>query len=276
MKMKNNAKLIKKIYKTASAILLVFVLGSCEKEEFNPASTEEFSIQSLADGASYNIKVAIPENYDPTNEKYETVYVLDGEENFDFVANTCKKISNKLAVSNVLVVSIGYGNDRSIDYTPTKVNSIMGGGAQFLNFIKTQLIPKMEQDYSANTIRESRVIMGHSYGGLFGAYAFSVNNELFGNYLLLSPSLWFDNLVTLQMEKNNRENNKNRKQLVFMGIGEGENSGRMQAPFVAFYQTLRDNYTNIKLEKNSVKNLDHLGSKNPNIVKGLNFYFQNR
>ncbi|MBF2709130.1 alpha/beta hydrolase [Flavobacterium soyangense] len=274
--MKNNTKLIKKFYTTASAIILVFMLGSCTKEEFNPASMEEFSLYSLADGTSYFIKVAIPENYNPINEKYATIYALDGEENFDFVANKCKEISNKLAVSNVLVVSIGYGKDRSIDYTPTKVSSKTGGGPQFLNFIETQLIPKMEQDYSANTTRKSRVILGHSYGGLFGAYAFSVKNEIFGNYILLSPSLWFDNLVTFQMEKGNRENNKSRKQLVFMGIGEGENSGRMQAPFEAFYQTLRDNYPDIKLDKNRVKNLDHLGSKNPNIVKGLNYYFQNR
>jgi len=61
-----------------------------------------------------------------------------------------------------------------------------------------------------------------------------------------------------------------------MGIGAAENSGRMQAPFEAFYQTLRDNYSAIKLTKNREENLDHMGSKDPNIVKGLNFYFQNR
>ena len=70
--------------------------------------------------------------------------------------------------------------------------------------------------------------------------------------------------------------NKNKKQLVFLGIGEAENAGRMQAPFEAFYQTLQNNYSDIKLAKNSEKNLDHLGSRNPNIEKGLKFYFQNR
>jgi predicted alpha/beta superfamily hydrolase len=33
------------------------------------------------------------------NEKYATIYVLDGEEIFDFVANRCKEISDNLAVS---------------------------------------------------------------------------------------------------------------------------------------------------------------------------------
>lgn len=254
----------------------MFLFDSCQKEVFDPVLTKEFSIQSAANGATYNIKVGLPANYDPSVEKYASIYVLDGDENFDFVSNKCKEISGENGVSNVLVISIGYGKDRSIDYTPTKINSETGGAPQFLNFIETQLIPEMEQNYGADTARSSRVILGHSYGGLFGAYAFSINNKLFGNYILLSPSLWFGNLISLQFEKDNRDDNKNSAQLVFMGIGEAENSGRMQAPFEAFYQMLRDNYTHIKLGKNLEKNLDHMGSKNPNIVKGLNYYFQNR
>ncbi len=130
--------------------------------------------------------------------------------------------------------------------------------------------------FNVDTTRSSRVILGHSYGGLFGACALAVNNNLFGNYILLSPSIWFDNEVALQFEKEYRANNADRKQLVFMGIGEMENAGRMQAPFEAFYQTLRDNYTDVKLSKNREKNLDHVGSKHPNMIKGLKYYFQNR
>lgn len=259
----------------SSAIMLVLFLNSCTKEVFNSGEKREFTLHSVANGATYNIKVGLPANYNPS-EKYATIYVLDGKEIFDFVANKCKEISDNHAMKNVLVVSIGYGKDRSIDYTPTKISEVTGGAPQFLNFIETQLIPKIEQDYSVDTTRASRVILGHSYGGLFGGYAYCVNNKVFGNYILLSPSFWFDNLVELQMEKDNRAINKNEKQLVFMGIGEAENMGRMQAPFEAFYQTLRDNYPDIKLSKNLEKNLDHLGSRNPNIVKGLNYYFQNR
>jgi uncharacterized protein len=273
--MKKRTVLIKGLFAT-SAIMLVFLLNSCKKEVFNSGITKEFTLQSVANGASYDIKVGLPANYNPSIEKYATIYVLDGKEIFDFVANKCNEISKNLAVKNVLIVSIGYGKDRSIDYTPTKISAVTGGAPQFLNFIETQLIPKMEKDYNADTTRASRVILGHSYGGLFGGYAYCVNNKVFGNYILLSPSFWFDNLVELQMEKDNRAINKNKKQLVFMGIGEAENMGRMQAPFEAFYQTLRDNYPDMKLSKNLEKNLDHLGSRNPNIVKGLNYYFQNR
>lgn len=274
--MKSTNVLIKKLFAATSVIMLLFLLSSCKKEVFNSGATQEFTLQSTANGASYDIKVGLPDNYNPSIEKYATIYVLDGKEIFGFVANKCKEICDNYAAKNVLVVSIGYGKDRSIDYTPTKISEVTGGAPQFLNFIETQLIPAMEHDFNADTTRASRVILGHSYGGLFGGYAFAVNNKVFGNYLLLSPSFWFDNLVALQMEKDNRADSKNRKQLVFMGIGEAENAGRMQAPFEAFYQSLHNNYSNIKIEKNTEKNLDHLGSRNPNISKGLNFYFQNR
>lgn len=274
--MKNKTILSKRLFTTASALVLIFLLSSCKKELFNSGVTKEFTLQSVANGAFYNIKVGLPANYNPSVEKYATIYVLDGKEIFGFVANRCKEISDNYALKNVLVVSIGYGKDRSIDYTPTKVSSVTGGAPQFLNFIETQLITRIEQDYNADTSRNSRVMLGHSYGGLFGGYVFCVNNKLFGNYILLSPSFWFDNYVALQMEKDNRANNKNTKQLVFMGIGEKEESDRMVAPFEKFYQSLRDNYSNIKLIKNNEKNVSHMDSRNPNIIKGLNYYFQNR
>ena len=259
----------------SGAVMLVFLLNSCKKEVFNSGVKAAFTLQSAANGASYNIQVGLPANYNPS-EKYATIYVLDGKEIFGFVANRCKEISDNYAVKNVLVVSIGYGKDRSIDYTPTKVSGVTGGAPQFLNFIETQLIPKIEQDYSVDTTRAGRVILGHSYGGLFGGYAYCVDNKVFVNYILLSPSFWFDNLVALQMEKDNRATNKNKKQLVFMGIGEAEDRERMQAPFEIFYQTLRDNYSDIKLSKNIEAHSAHMSSRNPNIVKGLHFYFQNR
>ncbi len=275
--MKNKTVLINRLLSASSAIIMLFLLSSCTKDEvFSSGVTKEFTLQSAANGATYDIKVGLPANYNPSGEKYATIYVLDGKEIFGFVANRCQEIADQYALKNVLVVSIGYGKDRSIDYTPTKVSSVTGGAPQFLNFIETQLVPKMEQDYQADTTRASRVILGHSYGGLFGAYAFSVKNKVFGNYIMLSPSLWFDNYVPLQMEKDNQANNKINKQLVFMGIGENEERDRMLAPFETFYQTLRDNYSNIKLEKNIEKNTSHMDSRNPNIIKGLVYYFLNR
>ncbi|MEP7265179.1 MAG: alpha/beta hydrolase-fold protein, partial [Bacteroidota bacterium] len=216
--------------KTLITVLLLLSFTACKKEEFDLSLTKEFSIQSVSNGATYKIKVGLPENYS-ANQKYATVYVLDGEENFDFVAKKCKELSDDNGKQNVIVVSIGYGNDRANDYTPTDVEEGDGGASKFMEFIKTELLPRIENDFAADTSRNSRVLLGHSFGGLFGAFAFTNYNTVFGNYIMLSPSIWYDNEVMLRYEQENRIKNKDNRQLVFMGLGELENSGRMQAPF---------------------------------------------
>lgn len=257
-------------------IALLCVLVSCSEEVFDPALVREFKLQSHTNGAMYTITVGLPSGYDPTTQKYAAIYLLDGEEDFNFVANKCREISASRSKTNAIVVGIGYGNDRSIDYTPTKISSTTGGAPDFTKFIENQLIPKIEEDFGADTTRMSRAILGHSYGGLFGAFVFTVRNKLFGNYLLLSPSLWFDNEVTLLLEKDKRASNKDQQHLVFLGIGQMENSGRMQAPFEAFYKVLSENYSSTTISRNKEKDLDHMGSKNPNIINALNYFFDNK
>jgi uncharacterized protein len=266
--------------KTLIPVMLILFMTSCQKEVFSPDLTRDFSILSTSNGAKYNIKVAVPQNYSPETQKYATIYVLDGEENFSFVADKCNSISRDFATSNVLVVSIGYGNDRAVDYTPVKGGggAVKGGGGaeKFMLFIKNELIPKMENEYGAEPLRMNRTILGHSFGGLFGAYAFANHNEVFGNYLLLSPSLWYANEIVFKLEQENRTNNKNNPQLVFLGLGGMENSGQMLAPYKAFIQLLQNNYPQLEISSHIEPHLNHMGSKKPNIVEGLNFYFENR
>lgn len=82
--------------------LLVLAIASCQQEIFNADLTVSFSIKSTFSGADYPIKVALPENYNPETKTYATIYVLDGEANFDFVANNCKKISADLYTTNIV------------------------------------------------------------------------------------------------------------------------------------------------------------------------------
>ena len=258
--------------------LIWILLSSCKEEFVDPSLVTTLSVAASAYDATYEIKIGRPANDLASQGKYAAIYVLDGDENFNLVASHCRKVAASYGVDNVLVVSIGYGRDRNMDYTPTITNDMSGtGGAPpFLKFIKDDLIPKIEQEFNADTVRSSRVILGHSFGGLFGAYAFGADNKLFGNYILLSPSLWYDNEITMRIESMQRNANKNKQQLVFMGIGELENAGRMQAPFDGFYKSLKEDYLNMKIGMNREKDLDHKGSENPNILKGLDFYFQNR
>jgi len=257
-------------------ILLVLVFASCKKEDLSPDRTREFSIHSITNGATYNIQVGLPENYSPQTQKYGAIYVLDGEEIFDHVAQNCNTISGDRSTSNTLVVGIGYGNDRAFDYTPSVAAEGGGGAENFLLFIKNELIPRMESEFGADTLRRSRTILGHSFGGLCAAYAFTNHNAVFENYIVLSPSLWYDDEIVLGLEQDHRDTNRADDQLVFLGMGELENSGRMLAPFQAFHERLRDHYPSMAIKRHLEPRLGHRGSEKPNIIEGLRFYFENR
>src|SRR5438045_7416066 len=89
----------------AGVSLLTMILGSCSEEEFNPSLTRKFTIQSALNGANYEITVGLPADYGQSSEKYSSIYVLDGDDNFDLVANNCEEISRNNGVQNVVVVS---------------------------------------------------------------------------------------------------------------------------------------------------------------------------
>ena len=257
-------------------LLLLLSLFSCEKNEFtgNDALIKKISITSVEKDKTYEISIFLPDGYTSSEEYYPTLYVLDAEQDQEFVADYCRKTSKMFNIQNVIVVGIGYGDSRNMDYTPTATSYGQGGSEAFMNFIKRELIPRIQQDFRADPLRKNRVIIGHSFGGLFGAYAFTKHNEVFGNYLLLSSSLFYDNSVILQYEQQLRPANNQHQQLVFIGAGSAE-SALLPANDL-LYQRLVNFYPNTKSIFSLVPGKGHNTSKNTDIENAISFYFKNR
>ncbi|MBC8051915.1 MAG: alpha/beta hydrolase [Sphingobacteriaceae bacterium] len=255
-------------------ITLILAFTSCKKEEFNPELIKEFAISSTTNGETYNIWVSLPEGYNQSASPYSTIYVLDAKENQEIVAKNSRDISADLNVQDVVVIGIGYGGPRDADYTPTMTATGKGKSEAFLNFIKNELIPKIETDFKVGRERSNRTIIGHSYGGLFGAYAFTKQNQVFGNYLLLSPSLFYDRSVVLKYEQEQRPELITRPQLVFIGAGSNEQS--LLPANDLLYQRLVKYYPLAKSKFNLINGKGHLSSKNQDIEDAITFYFNNR
>ncbi len=263
---------------------LLFLLGCTKQlETLDTALTKDFLMFSREKGKDYRMWVQLPEGYDLT-KTYATIYVLDpddpaegGNSNFTYIAKLCQKMSKEAGKQNVIVVGIRHGDYREIDYTPTKYTTTgfsgEGGGEKFANFIKKDLIPRIEKDFRADTSRSKRAIIGHSLGGLCGAYLFTKHNEVFGNYLLLSPSLIYDDEIILQYEQQTRASIKSKTQLVYFGVGGTE--ANMVPPIDLLYQRIKKNYTNSKTELYINPGKGHNSSKDENIKKALEFYFKN-
>lgn len=130
-------------------------------------------------------------------QRYETLYVLDGDWNTQNVVNIITFMRQIGLIPPVIVVSVpnvideNRVNSRDHDLTPTVVadQRRSGGAADFLSFLKTELVPYIDQHYPTNHVH---LIHGHSYGGLFLMYALLHEPALFDGYLILDPAMWWD------------------------------------------------------------------------------------
>ncbi|NLV31872.1 MAG: hypothetical protein GXY47_12045 [Acidobacteria bacterium] len=132
------------------------------------------------------------------------LYVLDGESHLHHTIGTTRFLGGfpNDAIPPLLVVAIGTTN-RMRDLTPpseTLAGSFLsqGGAGQFLQFIVEELKPRIDKDYRTTGYS---VLIGHSLGGLFAMYTFVNRPGSFDSYLLIDPSLnWNDQELVSEVE----------------------------------------------------------------------------
>lgn len=127
---------------------------------------------------------------------------------------------------NVVIQSVvGIENtDRQRDLTPpiTKTSTSdrpegkVGGAEQFLSFIAQELLPEIDRTYRT---RPTRILIGHSFGGLFACYTLLKRPELFKAYIVASPSLWWDNQALAEEALNFGANHKDVQTAAYVTMG---------------------------------------------------------
>jgi uncharacterized protein len=158
----------------------------------------------------YDVYISYPNNYKNSGKKYPVLVVLDAEVNFGAVSYIAQRLIKDELMPELFIVGIAYQGEleedayyslRSRDFTPTtdktqeqrhkeKFESGTGEAENFVKFLSLELFPYLTSNYPIKT--EGKSIYGHSFGGLFGFHVLLNHPMLFDNYLLLSPSLWWN------------------------------------------------------------------------------------
>lgn len=156
---------------------------------------ETLTIQSKPLQERRTIRVQLPKSYTakPT-QRYPVLYRLDGQETLPLENAVLEQLQQAGSAPEMIIVAIE-NSDRLRDFYPT-VNQepagplgVGGGAAKFLSFIKTELMPLIEQRYRSH---DFRLIAGASAGGVFVLYALEAAPELFQAHLAYSPAVWWD------------------------------------------------------------------------------------
>lgn len=216
-----------------SLIILLTVQITYSQELSEKISETEFSIgkaikiKSQLLNEMRDLNIYLPINYSKDSlTSYPVVYLLDGSKDEDFVHISGIVQFGSFSWINMIPESIvvGIGNvDRKRDFTYPSQNELdqkefptSGESEKFISFIENELQPFIDSEYRTS---EMKTIIGQSLGGLLATEILFKKPELFHNYIIVSPSLWWDDEKLL--DKNPKTYNS--KKSIYIAVGkEGE------------------------------------------------------
>ena len=211
------------------------------------------------------LNIYLPEGYNPKDTiKYPVIYLLDGSADEDFIHIVGLVQFNSFEWINQVPKSIVIGIatvDRRKDFTfPTTIEEdkkaypTTGHSDKFISFIERELQPYVQTKYKTNN---SKTIIGQSLGGLLATEILFKKPTLFNKYIIISPSLWWDNGSLLRHSASNFENTN-----IYIGVGK-EGLAPTTIPHVMEVEanTLSEKLKNLK-GKNVNVFLDYLPNEN--------------
>ncbi len=196
--------------------------------------TEQRRLRSTVGDIGYKLYVSLPRQYRTSGEDYGVLYLLDADYSFAIARNVVEHLSDRGDVQRLIIVGIAYDGppayrlNRTRDYTPSHVpkggygsayQAVSGGGPLFRQFMADDLIPFMEREYRTTS---ERVLVGHSYGGLFAIWVALTAPDLFDGYVIVSPSLWYDDGMIFGEEQRLAEGRDDWPLRLYLGVGSRE------------------------------------------------------
>jgi predicted alpha/beta superfamily hydrolase len=201
---------------------------------------EVFQVDVPAIGDRLEITVVPPLFRDPTSpRRLPAIYVLDPFPTIDIFAGI--KLHFDIFSGGVIppayVIGIGYANRdiqarRFRDFTPTKaalppelpidLTFGTGGASRYLDCIRNIVIPGLESAYPLDPAE--RMLIGYSLGGLFVSHVLFEHPETFARYLVISPSLWWDEDAIYREEEAWAKEHRDLPAKVALVGGAGEES----------------------------------------------------
>jgi len=206
---------------------------------FAMPDTQVIPFTSKDGSHAFKLFIGLPRNYATRTERFPVIYLLDANFSFPLADEILRHTADRGQGRESIVVGIAYpGAETDIkiyertrmqDYTPTysptggygpETQVASGGGPMFLNILSDELLPFIDSHFRTNPA--IRTIVGHSAGGLFATYAMLTKPGLFSDYLVVSPSLWYDNRVMFGVAKDFIAENSSLHANVFYAVGAFE------------------------------------------------------
>lgn len=197
-----------KKYNCLLLLLLLATFSLLAQQQTKPLTIgETLTLDSKILQEERVLNIYLPNGYSPDSAKtYPVIYLLDGSIDEDFIHIAGLVQFGSFSWINMLPESIvvGIANvDRKRDFTYPSHNKLDnkhlptgGGSAKFIQFLSNEVQPFITENYKTDTIA---TLIGQSLGGLLATEILFKQPDLFDNYVIVSPSLWWDDESLLQL-----------------------------------------------------------------------------
>lgn len=244
------------------------------------------SIYSSILSETRHFKIVLPSNYENyTKIKYPVIYVLDGDFLIQSTSGMIEYMSKTGQIPEMIQVYISNTN-RTKDFTPSHTTTNYegdndpsleksGGGKDFLKFLNSELIDYINQKYRTNSYN---LLIGRSFAGLIGGFDYLQDNKELKSYLLIDPSFWWDEQITVRLSKNVEYQTIENKRIYISCSDNFEFSNfieKMRNSQIAFLEQVRNTHidsSKIKLE--IFEHNTHGTVTIPSMFNGLSFLFE--
>lgn len=185
---------------------------------------DKVEIKSKILGETRILNIYLPNGYSKdSTKKYSVIYLLDGsiDEDFIHIAGLVQFGSFSWVHMIPETIVVGISNvDRKRDFTfPTSIQRdkkdfpTSGKSKNFINFIEKEVQVFVDSNYKTNN---TKTIIGQSLGGLLATEILLKKPQLFDNYIIVSPSLWWDNESLLAFEPKEYQTKKS----IYIAVGK--------------------------------------------------------
>ncbi len=204
------------------------------------------TIESAFFNEPRDIYIYLPPGYEENEDRhYPCLYMQDGQNLFSTQGDspygkwdvdiTADNLIEEGKIDELIVVGVSNSQWRDDEYTPTFDRSEKSGGMAdvYLQFLTQEVIPFINENYRVIADRDATAICGSSLGGLLSLYAIMASPDVFASAAVMSPSIWWDNKVILDMVNSNEYDTDSLKIWLDMGYyeqgDEDEDEGEEEA-----------------------------------------------
>ena len=285
---------------TALVFSLNLLSQTIEPKPFEfPYKVFVYDLPTSSNGIDYRLYIRPPLRNPENGEKSSSFYFLDALSLFVPSAAMSNNYEYFNYIPSAYFIGIGYSNEadgtpkeenRTRDYTPTQftppdsthflasnpVDYVGSGGTDaFLNVLKEQIIPFVEKHFEVS--ESDRVLIGKSISGLAATHTLLTQPDLFNRYLIISPSLWWDDwnyprhdrYVMKQVSSLNKDLFGNETRVYFAVGGEEDGFGMITDLYVLVNKLRMKRIDNLKLYLDVLDEEIHEGVFPSAFMKGI-------